>query len=288
MSMPASTYGDGNCPGMALPHDISSFDRGVVEGGLRPAERDWLIRQRRAWMTDSGCRSDDPDDLVDAHAVLIVPSWWAGFRDWPFGAGASPLAVSRRDVTDVARQCRENECWLPLLVASVAWGWGKSGFGPTRLTWILDGNARWEALPRAETNQRLVGAVEALDREGAVESYRHLLGDGQIPGLGPAFFTKFLYFADRAGGGRGGALILDARLARQMRRFWRCRADESYAADGRSPDWLWQGPVWSPYRYHVYLAFMGRIAAELSESGERWTPELVELLLFRGGPVGAT
>ncbi|MFG3577803.1 8-oxoguanine DNA glycosylase OGG fold protein [Micromonospora chersina] len=284
--MPASTYGEGNCPGIPLPHDTSSFDRGVVEGGLRPAERDWLIRQRRAWMTDSGCRSDDPDDLVDAHAVPIVASRWARFGELPFGAGASPLSVRRRDVTEVARQCRKNECWLPLLVASVAWGWGKGGFGPTRLGWILDGNTRWEAPPRAVMERRLAGAVETLDREGAVASYRYLLGDGQIPGLGPAFFTKFLYFADRAAGGRGCALILDARLARQMGRFWQCRADEPYAADGRSPDWLWQGPVWSAYRYHVYLSFVGRIAAELSESGERWTPELVELLLFRGGLVG--
>lgn len=280
-----------HCLGIELPHDVFAFDRGVVEGGLRPSERDWFLGQRWEWMAKSGCHSDDPDDLVDAHKVPVVPSRWAGFRGFPFGADASRLPVSRRDMTDAARRCWEDadlarrgqhaEAWMPLLIASVAWGWGRSGFGPTRLSWILDGNKRWKALPRAETERRLAVAAEALARQGAAESYRYLVGDGRIPGFGPAFFAKFLYFADRAGGGRGCALILDDRLARQMRRIWQCRTDEPYAADGPSPDWLWRGPAWTARRYQIYLAFMGRVAAELSESGERWTPDLVELLLFR-------
>lgn len=39
--------------------------------------------------------------------------------------------------------------------------------------------------------------------------------------------------------------------------------------------------------YRVYRAFLGRAAAQLSEAGERWTPDLVELLLFRWGPCEA-
>ncbi|MFI7492686.1 hypothetical protein ACIBXA_30345 [Micromonospora echinaurantiaca] len=281
MSMQDPPEGRGHCLGMPLPPNAFTFDGGVVEGGLRPKERDWFLRQRREWMADSGCHSDDPDDLVDAHNIPVVPSRWAGFPESPFGADASPLSVSRRDMTDAAQRCRDDGCWLPLLVASVAWGWGRSGFGPTRLRWIFNGNARWEALPVAETQRRLATAVETLDRAGAVEAYRYLAGDRRIPGFGPAFFTKFLYFADRAGGGQGCALILDDRLARQIRRFWRCRTDEPYAADGPSPDWLWQGSAWTARRYQIYLAFMGRVAVDLSESGERWTPGLVELLLFR-------
>lgn len=268
---------------MPLPPDAFAFDRGVVGGGLRPGERDWFLRERRAWMTESGCHSDDPDDLVDAHTIPVAPSRWAGFPDFPFDSDAPLLSVNRRDMTDTAQRCRDDGGWLPLLVASVAWGWGRKGFGPTRLRWIFDGNARWVALPVAETQRRLATAVETLDREGAVEAYRYLAGAGGIPGFGPAFFTKFLYFTDRDGGRRGCSLILDARLARQMRGFWRCRANEPYAADGPSPDWLWHGPVWTERRYRIYLAFMGRAAAELSESSERWTPDLVELLLFRRG-----
>ncbi|MEV5693044.1 hypothetical protein [Micromonospora globbae] len=269
-----------HCIGLPLPPDALVFDRGVVEGGLRPGERDWFLRERQAWMTESGCRSDDPDDLVNAHKIPVEPSRWVQFPELPFDSDESLLSVSRRDMTDRAQR-RDDDRWLSLLVASMAWGWGRKGFGPTRLRWILDGNSRWKALPRTETRRRLATAVDTLDRHGAVAAYGYLAGDERIPGFGPAFFTKFLYFADRAAGGQGCSLILDARLAWQMRGFWRRRVAEPYTANGPSPDWLWRGPVWTGRRYQIYLAFMGRVAAELSESGERWTPDLVELLLFR-------
>lgn len=268
-----------------LSHDTAAFDRGVIEGGLFAEERNWLIGQRRCWAARSGGRYEDPDDLVDRHGVPIIPTRWSKFPEFPFASAARQ--ASRRDVTDVARNGTGGE-FLPLLAASLAWGWGTRGLGPTRLSWILNGNSRWTALPRPETNRRLRAAVDELGNGGAVAAYRLLCsGGGRIPGLGPAFFTKLLYFADRARPGPTRSLILDARLAARMRSIWQARIDQPYAEGASSPAWLWRGPSWTWYRYEVYLTFMNRVADQLSETGERWTRELVELLLFRHPPGAA-
>ncbi|MFF0232682.1 hypothetical protein [Micromonospora sp. NPDC005254] len=266
-----------------LPDDASDHDKGVVEGGLTAEEQDWLRQQRREWELRSGGERRSAEDLVSGHSIDVVPARWVNFdRCPPFDADASSrLSLSRGAVTDVARQCRERELWLPLLVTSFAWGWGSRGFGPARLRWVLNGKAGLPGLPTSEIEKRLAAAVDALDRRGAGAAYQLLFGTGRISAFGPAFFTKFLYFAGRTDKARCPALILDARLARQMRGFWQGRAYEPYALNGRSARWLWQGPRWSPRRYQIYLAFMSRAAAQLSVSGERWTSELVELLLFR-------
>ncbi|MGW2626931.1 8-oxoguanine DNA glycosylase OGG fold protein [Micromonospora taraxaci] len=266
-----------------LPDDASTYDKGVVEGGLTAEEQDWLRQQRRDWELrfDGGRRS--PEELVSGHSVDVGPERWAKFDEWPsFDTDASsPLSLRRGVVTDVARQCRESELWLPLLVTSFAWGWGNRGFGPARLRRVLNGKAGLPGLPTTEIQKRLAAAVGTLDQQDAGAAYQLLLNAGRISGLGPAFFTKFLYFASRTDNAGCPALILDARLARQMRGFWQRRANEPYAVNGRSARWLWQGPHWSTRRYQIYRAFICRSVAQLSESGERWTPELAELLLFR-------
>ncbi|MEU4791459.1 hypothetical protein AB0F95_17320 [Micromonospora tulbaghiae] len=264
-----------------LPRDLTAFDRGVIVGGLSAQERDWLVAQRQAWASQCGGRHEDPDDLVDRHEVPIFPSHWSSFPDFPFAPSAEH--ASRRDVTEVARNCAKDD-WVPLLVASLAWGWGTRGFGPTRLSWILHGSSRWEAHARPEINRRLAAAIGDLEAGGAAAAYRRLHHEEPIPGLGPAFFTKLLYFADRARPGPARSLILDARLAALMRSIWQARAGQPYAEGARSAAWLWRGPRWTPYRYEVYLTFMNRAGDQLSETGERWTPDLVELLLFRHRP----
>jgi hypothetical protein len=79
--------------------------------------------------------------------------------------------------------------------------------------------------------------------------------------LGPAFFTKFLYFAVP------GALILDNRVARAVRE--RSELQHLVTADGRSVPW-------TPYRYVVYLHWMRQTAHVL---GVR--PDELELTLFQ-------
>lgn len=263
---------------VGLPADASAYDAGVVGEGLRADEQDRLVHQRKT--LESAHTQHEPEGLVGAHGVTVSPAHWARFGLWADHPG-DLLRLSRNDVTAVARRCRETNDWLPLLITSYAWGYGRRGVGPARLSRIFDGTPRVAALPKPEINHRLAGAVEALDSHGPSAAYNFLLAEWRIPALGPAFFSKFLYFADRAvSGERCRALILDSRLARSMRRIWERRAAEPYAAGGYAARWLWQGPSWTSYRYQVYLAFLHRAAAQLSQSGERWTPELVEFLFF--------
>lgn len=216
---------------MHLPEDSSEYDAGVVDGGLCDDELEWFRRQRRDLVAERGGESHDAEDLVGRHAVNVVPArWWQRDLSLPFDeADYSVTSLSRDDVTAEARRCRESGNWLPLLVVSFAWGWGSRGFGPTRLSWVMRGGWRSPRLSRDEIERRLGAAIDVLDREGAPAAYELLLTDGRIPALGPAFFTKFLYFASRSLEVRCPALILDARLASAMRCFWTRRSDEPYA-----------------------------------------------------------
>ncbi|BBH69407.1 hypothetical protein ACTI_60920 [Actinoplanes sp. OR16] len=233
---------------MELPEDASAFDRRVVSGGLFDDEIAWL-RSRRAALAERTGGPDDARALVAAHTISVYPDKWTGF------GLTLPASVSRAHVAAVTDP-------LELLKTSFAWGSGtRQAYGPHRLGEILV-----DAQPA-----KLDAATAALQKDGPVAAYRVLLsGEHKIAGLGPAFFTKFLYFTDSS------ALILDKQLAAAMRRFWERR----HTAGDPDPEWLWRPPTWSSYRYHVYLAFMTMAAARLSDSSEAWTTDLIERLLF--------
>ncbi|MGV9565014.1 8-oxoguanine DNA glycosylase OGG fold protein [Streptomyces sp. NPDC003480] len=94
-------------------------------------------------------------------------------------------------MTSIVANTPARETLREALVATYVWGKGKSGSpagsGPTTLHKIL---AAEDLLDEA-----LDDAVTVLSRHGAVASYEGLRG--RIPGFGPSFFTKFLYFAGK-------------------------------------------------------------------------------------------
>lgn len=63
------------------------------------------------------------------------------------------------------------------------WGQGRTGYGPYRLK---------EILAEPLVADVLAKAGGTLREQGAVAAYRVL--NGAVKGLGPAFFTKLLYF----------------------------------------------------------------------------------------------
>ncbi|MGW1060610.1 8-oxoguanine DNA glycosylase OGG fold protein [Micromonospora rubida] len=144
---------------MLLPADASPFDAGVLDEGLRADEREWLVSRRR--LSEGVLR--DATDLVEAHQIWVEPANWAWLGD-ELGVvlGDQPLWVSRGQLTRIGRDCCEAGVWLPLLVACFAWGWGDRAIGPTRLSWVLNGNSRYAGLPRTEIENRLAAAVHHL------------------------------------------------------------------------------------------------------------------------------
>lgn len=95
----------------------------------------------------------------------------------------------------------------------------------------------------------------------------HPNGQGAISGLGPAFGTKFLYFAGR-GDPDHPSLILDSRVATTLHHHgWTS---------------LGTGGAWPPPTYGRYVTLARRWADELTRlGGQRVAADQVELWLFR-------
>ncbi|MFR0355279.1 hypothetical protein [Streptomyces sediminimaris] len=121
-------------------------------------------------------------------------------------------------------------------------------------------------------------------RHSAAAAYAALRG--RVPGLGPSFFTKFLYFTGKAVPPANGPepLILDRVLAWRMRSLAAAVGRETgHDPDGSIAAWVWRDRDWSPHRYQVYLSFL-HAAAHQAASTDGWpsdaSPDLLEYALF--------
>lgn len=98
-------------------------------------------------------------------------------------------------------------------VAAMAWGYGPAGYGPYRTARVLlaaDGDG-----PNGHVLDRLRTATLVAREHGAVAGYYTLNNQpGRVRFLGPAFFTKWLYFTTAVVGpdDPGAAPILDLRV----------------------------------------------------------------------------
>nr|WP_262414340.1 hypothetical protein [Streptomyces acidipaludis] len=150
---------------------------------------------------------------------------------------------------------------LRLLWHVLAWGSGlKLRNNRRRLDSIRDGRpAVITALREAATSAR-------TDPEAA---YRRLFKGAGVRYLGPAFFTKYLYFAG-AGSFDHPCVILDSRVAEALNK--RCGWYSLRAGGG-----------WPPETYGRYCTLLARWASEESDRlGRQVGADEIELWLFRG------
>ncbi|MCP3782922.1 hypothetical protein NLX85_06030 [Micromonospora sp. A3M-1-15] len=141
-------------------------------------------------------------------AALPPDAWPAGFPE----VGS----VWRRDVFTVAEAWRAGEAGpRQLLSAVLMWGYGPIGYGPWRAARSLEGDRDGKRLAYALDGLR----APAPDEDALRTAYQRLRDpkESRLPRLGPAFFTKLLYFA---GYGRGvpgrQPLILDSVVRRRL------------------------------------------------------------------------
>jgi hypothetical protein len=133
----------------------------------------------------------------------------------------------------------------------MAWGYGNVGYGAWRVA---------QAFKDQHAGRKLLNVVIALNTDGPQAAYRLMAGSSRLQRIGPAFGTKFLYFADSGDHARR-ALILDALVAEWLRRNTTFRVH----------------PVpWAPARYDEYLDKMHDWAQTL-----RVDPDAVELAIFQ-------
>ncbi|MEU1868478.1 hypothetical protein [Streptomyces gardneri] len=230
------------------------------------------------WLAGAGARYVTG---VGAHAVEYVPARWSGILPWPDQlleqSHTTSAAISRAQVVAVAREAVKGGELSEALVASYVWGQGRTGYGPHRLK---------EILAEPNVSDALAKAGAALREEGAVAAYRVLCR--AVRGLGPAFFTKLLYFLGLAMDAPAAprALILDQRVARVVRTHaTRVGLETGLTSASGVAAWTWSDGGWTPHRYGVYLRWINAAAEQLVSSGIGWpesSPDLLELALFDG------
>ncbi|SEE87016.1 hypothetical protein [Jiangella alba] len=141
-------------------------------------------------------------DLPDVRAVL----------------GELPRAVNRAAAREAVLRELERDQVIGAFVVAMVWGYGNTGYGPSRVRWMLTGSkgaaSYRAAVLRDEVTAKLRGAVDVVREDGAASAYAYMYGKGRVAYLGGAFFTKWLYFASAVDGvdAANAAPILDQRV----------------------------------------------------------------------------
>lgn len=131
-----------------------------------------------------------------------VDRWWTR-NDIPIAAET----LNRADLFNLAEKTRaaEHPDWVDLLWNVLAWGVaGEFRNVPT----VVRSAASAEDRRRLNT---LLGGVAELSRQGDLAGAYAAIHK-KVKRLGPAFFTKFLYFTGDRSSGSSRALILDSRV----------------------------------------------------------------------------
>ncbi|WP_418202276.1 8-oxoguanine DNA glycosylase OGG fold protein [Arthrobacter dokdonensis] len=191
-------------------------------------------------------------------------SWIATVRGGKL-AGAGLTSVTRKDLFDLGDQIPTVENAVQLFYYSLAWGLGTRA---PRLHQRLDG-----LVAHQEKAGQLLVAAWTLVQDGAPirEAYGTLItnrGAGRIPWFGPAFSTKFLYFA-QGGAANPRYVILDQVVSKNLRQ-----------------DAWPQSPTagWWPETYERYCGLLERWADHAGERLDGARPvraDEIEITLFR-------
>lgn len=185
---------------------------------------------------------------------MAIPEYFVG--------RTGQMDISRTDLLALGAADPTAAKAMELLIGALAWG---LGLRAPRLT------ARLDALAGSkDAAERLLAAwICVREEKPADEAYKILTmdrGKGRIPWLGPAFSTKFLYFAQGLNQ-QPRHLILDKVAAINLRPF----------AWPDSPT-----TAWWPSTYAKYCTLMGNWAHQASDrAGREVRPDEIELTVFR-------
>lgn len=190
--------------------------------------------------------------------LLPDSDWWPPELDSCPTVSGRPR-VDRSTVFAVARRSDTAEGRRHLLTAALVWGTGTKAQSVARRARIFQ-----ESSPQA-IDARLETVLGVLREKGAVEAYYAFNNDHRIKFLGPAFFTKVLYFAGHEQpAGQWRPLILDSVVARAIR--------------STNHDEEWHRSGWTTPDYTRYLTFVHDQAQRVGV-----LPDQIEAALFTYG-----
>ncbi|MFB6955777.1 hypothetical protein ACFCYB_01765 [Streptomyces sp. NPDC056309] len=228
------------------------------------------------WLSASD-RGQRYKDGSGPHTIAYRPSSWTAVNPWPNAladrAAVASASVSRADVVATVRAAGQSQSWAEAFVATQVWGYGLTGYGPHRTGQVLAQSGAEEAFAEA---------VSLLIAEGASAAYERLR---VLDGLGPAFLTKFLYFAGQALPEVKGLrpLILDSVLAGVLRRHaTKIGIAAGYEWSAAIANRIWRDSNWTSHRYEMYLQWMHAACEQLTVTVTDWpaAPDVLELALF--------
>lgn len=154
-----------------------------------------------------------------------------------------PEDIDKPKVSAFFGSATDGQSILEAFVVAMIWGHGRSGYGAWRTARVLNNCP--------DASARLLAAHE-LARRSPIDAYsamgyQHACN---LKYLGPAFGTKFIFFAAASNGHR--AAILDALTAEWVRRF----------TDGLTQ---FSPASWRPTEYRRYLELMEDWSAQIGE-----------------------
>jgi hypothetical protein len=199
-----------------------------------------------------------PFDRTRWLPLLPGPDWWPGeLDDCPTVAGRP--RVDRSTVFGISRRSDTTGGRRHLLTTALVWGTGTKAQSVARRARIFaETSAR-------DIDARLEAVLGVLREEGAIAAYYAFNNGHRMRFLGPAFFTKVLYFAGHEQCvGAWRPLILDSVVARALR-----------AAETGDK---WPGGGWTTPCYSRYLSLAHDHARQAGV-----LPDQIEAALFARG-----
>ena len=269
-----------------MPH--AKTIRSAPDGIVMPDYIRAALGNRDRYIRDHGFQESDLRiDWWNDELATAAPGRFKVSVD-PTGAGSTKLtrgdlfALASRlspyaGPADAGMEQDDADAYLNFLWHVLIWGSGSSTRNNRkRIASFVDadhGSSRVVLLATA------AAAAQAGGSESARQAYGSLIrnGGGVVPGFGPAFFTKFLYFVGQGAAGHH-SLILDARVASSLfDAGWttlprqRSRGGWSYSRN------------WYTDTYASYCGLLTRWAEEMStELGAPIAPDEIERALFEG------
>ncbi|MGV9871513.1 8-oxoguanine DNA glycosylase OGG fold protein [Streptomyces cellulosae] len=215
----------------------------------------------------SGTAVPERDAVLGQAIPFDRDRWLAHLPDanwWPPELDECPTAAGRRRVDrsvvfGIADRSDSVEGRRHLLTAALVWGTGTKARSVARRSRVFSDSSH------RDIDARLEAALGILRQEGAVAAYYAFNNEHRISFLGPAFFTKVLYFAGSEK--RTGALqplILDRFVALALR---------ASGTDGK-----WHTSGWRTPCYERYLSLVHEHARR-----EGVLPDQIEAALFTHG-----
>lgn len=177
-------------------------------------------------------------------------AWIEAFPEYAAVFEQLPDRLHRESVDQFARSQGDGaQDMVPLFLASMAWGFGRVGYGRYRVRKILDENPM--------IGSHLLSASRAMQEGSPLAGYQALASAHRVKHLGPVFGTKFLFFASRRS---ARALILDDVVSGWLAEKCDVRRNATR---------------WSTKTYSGYLADMEHWAAACNVD-----PQTLEMVIF--------